>query len=57
MQDQEKLFEMWRVYYGDGEKMWRVVKYNGEGVITMHRTFHKKKAAKNYMKELMSRDW
>jgi len=57
MQDQEKLFEMWRVYYGEGQRMWRVVKYNGEGVITMHRTFHKKKAAKNYIKELMSRDW
>tara|TARA_B100001057_G_scaffold267440_1_gene267555 strand:- start:206 stop:376 length:171 start_codon:yes stop_codon:yes gene_type:complete len=56
MQNKEKLFEMWRVYFGAGKKLWRVVKYNNEGVITMDRTFHSKKSAKEYIKELMSSD-
>ena len=56
MLEKEKLFEMWRVYFGDGKKLWRVVRYNNEGAITMDRTFHRKKSAKEYIKELMSSD-
>ena len=54
MREKRKLFEMWRVYFGDGKKLWRVVRCNDDGAIIMDRTFHSKKSAKEFIKELMS---
>ena len=43
---EQKIVEMWRAYYGEGDKKaWRVVDLIKEGRILSTRMFHKKKHA------------
>ena len=53
---EQKIVEMWRAYYGEGDKkLWRVVELNKEGRILSTRMFHKKKHAKACMERICDR--